>query len=63
MTKKDYILLEESLRDHSPANDVLMQFQLGYAHAVYAIAAALKTDNGRFDMQRFTDAVFDARDW
>ena len=56
MTRKDYIKLAAYLSE--ALDDVTAGEQLvGFAAAVSGIASALKSDNGRFDADKFIDAV------
>jgi hypothetical protein len=53
MTKKDYIAIARALRDiPRTANKVEL------TEVVSALCAEFKIDNGRFDADRFRDAVF-----
>ena len=59
MTRKDYILIADKLREQfrfhiETKNDDLIT---GYSLAVSALCDALKSDNPRFDSGRLTDYI------
>ena len=66
MTRKDYIklaaYLSEALDDIIEPGAPLLDSDVGkqmagFAAAVGGVASALKSDNGRFDADKFIDAV------
>lgn len=60
MTRKDYILIAKSLNTKLQMHRQLAcneEFASGYGSAVESVALALKSDNPRFDEDRFLKAV------
>lgn len=56
MTKKDYILLAQALKDNHPTiNDGMIHLSV-WNSIVLDIAKALQSDNPRFDSARFLTA-------
>lgn len=64
MTRKDYILFAEHLRDSRPADSLLGRVpdpsdpsEKQWKRDVRAVIAAFRSDNSRFDEDRFLKAL------
>ena len=61
MTRRDYILIANSLRaqlaQYDGVGGITHMYSNGFYDAVKAITIALKSDNPNFDEQRFIDDV------
>ena len=62
MTRKDYILLANTLRDRLDWGSYEVypfnEYARGYNAAVEAVISALKSDNPEFNKDRFMEVVF-----